>query len=173
MLLLAICVAGCRIGSFADVRPHAHRAACAERLKKIGVALTKYVDSHNSLPRSNAGEASLGEALQDPQVQKELGIDAALVKCPADSSPERISYIFNPALTAADIAPTSTTVVACDRQPVHPGVSGAADSPTSVILLGNGAVTTMYLPQKQRDGWIKLFLAGDKRACTYPPEGKL
>ena len=172
MLFLAASVAGCHIGSFDDVRPHAQRAACREHLKNIGAALTKYVAAHNSLPRSSAGEASLGEALQDRHVQKELGIDAALVKCPADASPERISYIFNPALTAADIAPDSTTVVACDRQPVHPGISGATDSPTSVILLGNGAVTTMYLPQEERENWIKLFLAGDKRACTHPPEGK-
>jgi hypothetical protein len=172
LLLFAASMVGCRIGSFTDVRPHANRAACQENLKSIGAALTKYVAAHNELPRSSSGETSLTVAMQDPQVQMELGVDATLLRCPGDASPAGMSYIFNPALTAADIAPDSTTVVACDRQPVHPGISGATDSPTSVILLGNGAVTTMYLPQEEREKWIKLFLAGDKRACTHPPEGK-
>jgi hypothetical protein len=172
VLFLAASVAGCHIGSFVDVRPHAQRAACRERLKKIGAALTKYVTAHNALPLGRSGEASLDVVLQDPQIQQELGIDAALLKCPIDASPAGTSYVFNPALTSADIAPDSTTVVACERHPVHPGVSGPSDSPTSVILLGNGAVTTMYLPQQEREKWITLFLAGDKRACTHPPEGK-
>ena len=172
LLLFAASMVGCRIGSFTDVRPHANRAACQENLKSIGAALTKYVAAHNELPRSSSGETSLTVAMQDPQVQMELGVDSTLLKCPGDASPAGMSYVFNPALTAADFACDSAVVVACDRQPLHPGLSGPAESPVSVILLGNGAVATMYLPENEREQWIRLFAVGDKRACTYPADGK-
>jgi hypothetical protein len=175
-ILIISCIAvtlGCHIGSFSSVRPHARRADCQANLKRIGAALIDYVQRHGQLPHGRNGDASLVDVLQDPQVQKELGISSKVLQCPADTSPVRSSYMFNPTLTANDFRSDSTTVVACDRQPFHPNPSCPADSPASVILLGSGAVTTVYLPPKARDRWATLFLEGDPRACTYSADGNL
>jgi hypothetical protein len=174
--VIMLCLAGtlsCRFGSLSNVRQHAHREECRSNLKRIGAALIDYTLRHGKLPNSHNGDASIAESLQDSDVQKKLGIDSAVLRCPADASSMRSSYIFNPVLTANDFGSDSTTVVACDRQPFHPSSLSPADSPVAVILLGSGAVTTLYLTPKSWDSWERLFLSGDPRACKYAPDGKV
>ena len=168
MLLFMVGLVGCHIGSCCNVRPVARRTACEANLKKIGAALEKYVATHGNLPRNNKGQISIIDALNDPKIQKEVGTDSSVLRCSEDENFNGSSYMFNPALTVSDFAPDSTTVVACDKQPRHPGFS-PAESPASVILLGNGAVRIMYLPTKERERSTRLFLSGDKRASKYPP----
>jgi hypothetical protein len=170
MLLFMVGFVGCHVGSCGNVRPVARRTACEANLKKIGAALEQYVATHGNLPRNSKGQVSIVDALNDPEIQKEVGTDSSVLQCSEDVSPNGSSYMFNPALTVSDIASDSTTVVACDKQPRHPGFS-PADSPASVMLLGNGAVRIMHLPTKERERWSRLFLSGDKRASKYPEDG--
>jgi hypothetical protein len=170
VLLFMVGLVGCHIGSCCNVRPLARRTACEANLKKIGAALKKYMATHGNLPRNNKGQISIVDVLNDPEIQKEVGADSSVLRCPEDKDFNGSSYMFNPALTISDFASNSTTVVACDKQSRHPGFS-PADSPASVILLGNSAVRIMYLSPKERERWTRLFLSGDKRASKYPEDG--
>jgi hypothetical protein len=164
MLLFTLCIAGCRVGSFhADARPAAKRSQCQANLRMLYDALVKYVSLHGDLPRDKDGQVSI-EPLGDLEVQKELGIDCSVLRCPADMNSAGPSYALNPALSVDDLQRDSATVVACDRIANHLGPH--TQNNIRVVLIGDGSTLVMDLPLKEQEVWRRLFLTGDKLACT-------
>jgi hypothetical protein len=172
-LLFMVALAGCRVGGCCDVRPTARAAQCRENLNKLFVALQRYVVLHGDLPRDSKGRVSI-DRLTDPSIQKELGIDPSVLRCPADEHRNGPSYVLNPVLSVYDLKRASATVIACEAHPNHPGiaVSDDPDVPQSNVLLADGSVHPMVLPEQEREKWIRLFLSGDKRASRYPEHGE-
>ncbi|WP_460182205.1 DUF1559 family PulG-like putative transporter [Thermopirellula anaerolimosa] len=163
LLLCAVGIAGCRVGGFGcDARSAARRVQCDSNLRTLYDALLKYVSLHGDVPRGKDGKASI-DPLNDPKVQEELGIGPSTLRCPADKNPSGPFYVLNPALIASDLRDDSTTIVACDRTPNHVGFMG---NPLRLVLLGDGSRVCMYVPLKDQEEWLRLFLSGDKRACT-------
>ena len=157
-------VGGCQVGSFGgDVRSAAREAQCVKNMEALYDALTRYVSLHGDVPRGKDGKTSI-DPLDDAKIQKELSISSSILRCPADRSPMWPSYMLNPALAVHDMGDDSLTIMACDRTPNHIGVR--THNPVTVVLLGNGCRVLMDLPLKEQDEWRRLFLSGDKRACT-------
>ena len=159
LLVLTVCIVGCA----GDVRSVARCAQCQNNLRTLYDALVTYVSLHGDLPRGKDGQVSI-DPLVDPKVQKEVGIDAAMLTCPADMSSTGPSYMINPNLTVEDLSDKSATVVACDRLPNHS--EALSDNDIRLVLIGDGSIVTMNLPLKQQEEWGRLFLSGDKCACT-------
>lgn len=161
--LCAVGITGCQVGSLGgDVRSTAREAQCDSNLRTLYDALLKYVSLHGDVPRGKDGKASI-DPLNDPKVQKEVGLGPSMLRCPADNDSSGPSYVLNPALTASDFGDDSTTIIACDRVPNHVGAS--TRNPVTVVLLGDGSRVRMDLPLKDQEEWRRLFLSGDKRAC--------
>jgi hypothetical protein len=163
VLLLVVGLPGCQLGGCCDARPTARRAQCETNLRTLYDALVKYVSLHKDVPRGNDGKASM-DPLDEPSIQKELGIDSSMLRCPADKDSKGPSYLVNPALSVHDLAPDSTTIIACDRLPNHLGAH--THNSLTVVLIGDGAVVVMDLPLEEQEEWRRLFLSGDKRACS-------
>jgi hypothetical protein len=163
VLLLVFSLPGCQVGGCCDARPSARQAQCKENLRTIYGALMKYVSFHGDVPRDKEGKASM-VPLDDPSIQKELGIDSSTLRCPADEDPVGPSYLLNPVLSADDLGSDSTTIIACDRIPNHLGT--LTQNSLTVVLLGNGFIVVMDLPLEEQGEWRQLFLSGDKRACN-------
>jgi hypothetical protein len=168
--VLGVVLVGCPIGSFCNVRPTARREQCRQNLQKLYAALRKYVSLHNNLPRDGKGKVSI-DALADPEIQTELGIDPSEMRCPTDHDATGPSYILNPTLSVADLKDGSATVVACDARANHPGLCDQHDCPASNVLVADGSTRVMALPPKEREQWLRLFLSGDKRASKCPEDG--
>ncbi len=168
MLLFTLCVAGCRIGGCGDVRSAAKTFQCEDNMRMLYDALVKYVSLHGDLPRGKDGKVSI-EPLGDPEVQKEVGLDSSTLKCPADRNSAKLSHVLNPALSVDDLHRQSATVVACDRAANHFGPH--TQNKIRVVLIGDGSRVVMGLPLKQQEEWLRLFLAGDKLACTVTASG--
>ena len=145
------------------MRSAAKRMQCEANLRKLYVGLESYISTHGDLPRCKDGRVSI-DSLYDPRVRKEMGIDSSVLRCPADESSEKPSYVLNPALTIQDLGRHSSTIVACDRIPRHLGVQ--THEYVRVVLLGDGSIVKMDLPQKEQEAWYRLFSSGNKRACT-------
>ncbi len=161
LLLLTVGIAGCQVGSFGgDVRSAAREAQCKRNLRALYDALVEFVALHGDVPRGEDGKASI-EPLNDPKVQKAVGIDFSTLRCPADNSPGP-SYMLNPALSAHDLGSTSATIIACDRLPNHLGAR--THNSVTVVLIGDGTTVVMDLSPKEQQEWRRLFLSGDKRA---------
>jgi hypothetical protein len=126
-------------------------------------ALVEYVSLHGDLPRGKDGQVSI-EPLGDPEVRKEVGLDFSVLRCPADRNSARPSYVLNPALSVDDLRRHSATVVACDRAANHFGPD--THNRIRVVLIGDGSRVVMNLPLKEQEEWRRLFLSGDKLACT-------
>jgi len=166
-LLFMVGIVGCRVGSFGcDARSAARRAQCQANMRMLYDALVKYVSLHGDVPRGNDGRASI-DPLDDPKIRKEVGIDASTLRCPADTDSAGPSYLLNPAFSVHDLGSDSTTIIACDRRPNHPGLHNS----DTVVLIGNGATVMMDLPLKEQEEWHRLFLSGDKRACSVSMKG--
>ena len=164
VLLFMVGIVGCRVGSLGgDVRSAAREDQCKTNLRTLYDALVKYVSIHGDVPRGNDGKASI-DPLDDPKIQKEIGIDSSILRCPADNNSAGPSYVLNPALSVHDLGRDSATVIACDRLPNHLGAS--THNPITVVLIGNGARVVMDLPLKEQESWRQLLLSGDKRACS-------
>ena len=144
-------------------------------MRSFYAALLTYASLHGDLPCNDSGEVSI-DPLTHAKTQREVGITSSTLICPADHHPAGPSYLLNPALSLSDFGRDSTTVVACDKPPNHSdtetGVSYHSDGTGfSLILIGDGTVRQMALPLKDRERWLRLFLAGDKRASNYPEDG--
>jgi hypothetical protein len=126
-------------------------------------ALGKYITLHGDLPRGKDGEVSI-DPLGDPKVQEDVGIDSSVLKCPSDDNSAVSSYVLNPALSVHDLGRDSATVIACDRAPSH--ISPRTHNSVRVVLIGDGSRVVMDLPMKTQEEWLRLFLSGDKLACT-------
>ncbi|HWB12537.1 MAG TPA: hypothetical protein VG826_25150 [Pirellulales bacterium] len=162
LLLLLLAFFARDLGIVADARPSAERAQCRANLQAIWKALFDYASLHGDVPRGNDGNASL-EPLDDPELQKELGFDSSILRCPTDYRPEGRSYLLNPTLSVRDLAGDSKTIVACDRLPRH---RYDRRLKSTMVLLGDGQTVSMYLSPEDQEEWRRLFLSGDKRACT-------
>lgn len=164
LLLCTVGIVGCQIGSFGgDVRSAAREAQCKSNLRTLYDALVKYVSLHGDVPRGKDGKASI-EPLDDPKIQKEVGIDSSTLKCPADNNSAGPSYVLNPALSVHDLGTNSATIIACDCLPNHLGAR--THNSVTVVLIGDGTTVVMDLPPKEQEDWRRLFLSGDKRACS-------
>ena len=164
LLLCMVGIAGCQVGSLGgDVRSAAREAQCNTNLRTLYDALVKYVSLHGDVPRGKDGKASI-DLLDDPKIQKEVGIDSSTLRCPADRNSSGPSYVLNPALSVHDLGRDSATIVACDRLPNH--VGAYTHNRVTVVLIGDGATVRMDLPLKEQEEWRRLFLSGDKRACS-------
>ncbi len=158
-LLLTVCIVGCA----GDVRSAAKRTQCVDNLRVLYDALVTYASLEGDLPRDRDGRVSI-DPLGDPNVQKDVGIDSSVLKCPADEDSAGPSYVLNPALSVHDLGRDSATVIACDRIPNH--VRSGTPNSTRVVLIGDGSRVVMDIPLKEQEEWLRLFLSGDNRACT-------
>ncbi len=162
LLLFTLGLLGCRIGSFGgDVRSAARRNQCETNLRTLYDALVRYVSLHGDVPRGKDGKASI-DPLEDPKIQKEIGIESSVLRCPADSDAGKPSYMLNPALSVRDLGRDCATIVACDRLPNH--IGARTHNSATVVLIGDGTTVVMDLPTKEQEEWRRLFLSGDKRA---------
>lgn len=163
LLLCTVGIVGCQVGGCCDVRPTARRAQCQTNLRTLYDALVKYVSLHGDVPRGKDRKVSI-DPLDDPKIQKEVGIDSSTLRCPADNNSAGPSYVLNPALSVHDLRRDSATVIACDRLPNHLGA--CTHNSVTVVLIGDGTTVVMDLPLKEQEEWRRLFLSGDKRACS-------
>jgi hypothetical protein len=163
LLLCMVAILGCQLGGCSDARPAARRAQCQDNLRTLYDALVKHTSLYGDVPRGSDGKASI-DPLDDPKIQKEVGIDSSTLRCPTDSSSTGPSYMLNRALSVHDLGRDSATVVACDRLPNHLG--SRTGNRVAVVLIGDGSTVVMDLPAKEQDEWRRLFLSGDRRACT-------
>jgi len=137
-------------------KPAHQRSVCVANLRALYHAIVAYSSSHGDVPHGKDGKVSI-DRLTDPDVQSEVGIDPTVLRCPADTTPGRPSYLLNPSLKASDLRADSTTVVAFDIPTNH---SGGAN-----VLVGDGSVHFMVLPLDQRQRWVQLVVSGDSRAA--------
>lgn len=164
LLLCTVGIAGCQLSSVdGDVRSAAREAQCKTNLRTLYGALVKYVSLHGDVPRGKDGEASI-DPLDDPKVQEEVGIDSSTLRCPADNNSSEPSYVLNPALSVHDLGRDSAIIIACDRLPSHLGAR--THNSVTVVLIGDGTTVVMDLPLKEQKDWRRLFLSGDKGACS-------
>lgn len=164
LLVFTLCVAGCGLGSFdSDVPSRSEEMQCVKNLQTLHLALQKYVSMYGDLPRGQDGEVSI-DPLTDANVQDMVGLDGSVFRCRSDENMTRPSYVLNPALCITDLGSNSATVAACESTPNH-GRARMQDR-TRIVLIGDGSRVVMNLPQKEQNEWYRLFLLGDKRACT-------
>ncbi len=164
LLLLTLFVASCRFGSFgSDVRSEAKRMKCETNLRTLYSGLASYISLYSDLPRGRDGQVSI-DSFTESRVQKKVGIDYSVLRCPADKNSARPSYVLNPALSVTDLGPNSATVIACDRVANHFGAQ--THNGIRLVLIGDGSTVRMDLPQKEQEEWYRLFLSGDNLACT-------
>lgn len=150
------------------MRSAARRSQCEANLRTLHAALTKYISLYGDVPRGKDGKASI-DPLDDPRIQKEIAVSSSILKCPADKTSTGPSYVLNPALSVCDLGHDSATIIACDRLPNH--VSATTGNPVTVVLIGDGTTLLMDLPLEEQEEWRRLFLSGDKRACSVSMKG--
>lgn len=167
LALFAVAIVGCGGGGFSDVRATARTTQCERNLRMVHDALLKYVSLRGDMPRDSDGTVSI-RPLENPQMQRQLGIDSPILRCPADTTQVGSSYLLNPHMSVDDLGPNSTTIVACDNLPNHPRPFPGDNART--VLIGDGAVVLMDLPKEAQEDWLALFLSGDKRASHVSME---
>ena len=164
LLVFAVCITSCRLGSFGgDVRSRSKEIQCVRNMRTLYCALVKYISLYGHLPHGQNGQVSI-DPLTDTNVQDRVGLEASVLRCPSDGNTTRPSYVLNPALCIADLGPESATVIACERTPNH--YESRTQNHTRIVLIGDGSSVVMDLPRKDQEEWYRLFLLGNKRACT-------
>jgi hypothetical protein len=159
LILFALIIAGC-----GDGREAARRTYCKNNLFMLHSALVGYVAKYHDVPRDEDGRPSL-EPFKDPELCRELGIEALMLECPSCKDEKHASYILNPALTADDLGSDSKVIIACDQRPHHRVISRyGKHHPIANVLLGNKLRVSMDLPPKEQEEWRRLFVEGDERA---------